>query len=176
MAPSTVNFWSIEVFVRVFRSREKNYLTNLWHHHNVKSLCWAGTRLQGQREKHCYAHSVGRTTRKRKKLHTYKNCIWESLVIILSCCTLLEQWELNKMVTLEMWYLQPQPLLFSHIRSRQCHLQLSALIQGGNLQLQQDVMSWPEGTTARETWTYPHVPTTYTRALTFDTINMNETA
>lgn len=54
----------------------------------------------------------------------------------------LENW--IKTVMLQMWYLQPEPPLCSLVLGRQCHLQLSALIQRRNLQLQQDVMSWAE--------------------------------
>ena len=59
------------IFVKLSSSWEKRF-KNLWCHHNVKSVGWAGTCGRGQRGKHYCAYSVGCTTRKQTwKLETF---------------------------------------------------------------------------------------------------------
>ncbi len=72
-----------------------------------------------------------------------------------------ENWQLSKIVTLETGYLQSESLLFSQVVSPQCHLHLCALIQGKNLQLQQDVMSWAEEQQHSEKHVYSTYLSTY---------------
>jgi len=56
-----------------------------------------------------------------------------------SGCVAAEQVDV---VASQTWNLQPEPLLGSPVLRRQRHLQLGALIQRRNLQLQQDVAHW----------------------------------
>lgn len=50
--------------------------------------------------------------------------------------------------------LQAEFLLDFNVPGPQCHFQFSSLLQGGHLQFQQDVMSWPKGTTNKAAFSY----------------------